>query len=136
MNRGFEFGMSEILYRENLALMAYSPLAFGHLTGKYIENPNAIGRVTQFLGYAQRYTKPNVTPASATYAALAREYGLTPAQLALSFVYHHWFVTSTVIGATSMTQLKENIDACKTRLSPDIMKAIEAIHLVMMNPAP
>ncbi len=136
MNRGFEFGMSEILYRENLALMAYSPLAFGHLTGKYIENPNAIGRVTQFLGYAQRYTKPNVTPASATYAALAREYGLTPAQLALSFVYHRWFVTSTVIGATSMTQLKENIDACKTRLSPDIMKAIEAIHLVMMNPAP
>jgi aryl-alcohol dehydrogenase-like predicted oxidoreductase len=136
MNRGIEFGMSEILYRENLSLMAYSPLAFGHLTGKYIDDPQAKGRVTQFLGYAQRYTKPNVPPACAAYATLAREHGLTPTQLALSFVYHRWFVTSTIIGATNMTQLKENISAFETKLSPDVMKAIEAIHLVMMNPAP
>ena len=136
MNRGMEFGMSEILYRENLALLAYSPLAFGHLTGKYIDNPQAKGRVTNFLGYAQRYKKPNVTPASAAYAALAREHGLTPTQLALSFVFHRWFVTSTIIGATSMQQLKENIGAWDVVLSPEVMQKIEAIHLTMMNPAP
>jgi aryl-alcohol dehydrogenase-like predicted oxidoreductase len=136
INRGMEFGISEVLYRENVSLLAYSPLAFGHLTAKYIDNPAAQGRVTQFLGYAQRYKKPNVFPASAAYAKLARAHGLTPTQLALSFVYHRWFVTSTIIGATSMAQLKENIDAWHTTLSPEVMQEIEHLHLTMMNPAP
>ena len=136
LNRAMEFGMSEVLYRENVGLMAYSPLAFGHLSGKYIDNPAAQGRVTLFTGYAQRYTKPNVAPASAAYALLARQHGITPTQLALSFVYHRWFVASTVIGATSMTQLQENIAAFTIKLSPDILQAIDEIHLTMTNPAP
>jgi aryl-alcohol dehydrogenase-like predicted oxidoreductase len=136
INRGMEFGMSELLYRENVGLLAYSPLAFGHLTAKYIDDPLAKGRVTQFLGYAQRYKKPNVYPACAAYAKLAREHGLTPTQLALAFVYHRWFVTSTIIGATTMAQLQENIAAWQVRLSPAMMQEIEALHLTMMNPAP
>jgi aryl-alcohol dehydrogenase-like predicted oxidoreductase len=136
INRGMEFGMTEVLYRENVGLLAYSPLAFGHLTGKYIDDPQAVGRVTLFLGYAQRYKKPNVGPASAAYAALARRHGLTPTQLALAFVYQRWFVSSTIIGATSMTQLQENIVAWQTRLSPEILQEIEALHLTYMNPAP
>lgn len=136
INRGMEFGMAEVLYREQVGLLAYSPLAFGHLTAKYIDNPEAKGRVTMFLGYAQRYKKPGVFPASAAYAKLARAHGLTPTQLALSFVYHRWFVSSTIIGATTMTQLKENIDAWDKRLSPEVMQEIEHLHLTMMNPAP
>jgi aryl-alcohol dehydrogenase-like predicted oxidoreductase len=136
MNRGMEFGMSEVLYRESLGLLAYSPLAFGHLTGKYIDNPQAKGRVTQFLGYAQRYTKPGVATASAAYAKLAREHDLTPTQMALAFVYRRWFVTSTIIGATNMTQLKENIGAWDIQLSPELLQKIETLHLTMMNPAP
>lgn len=136
LNRGMEFGMTEVLYRENVSLLAYSPLAFGHLTAKYIDNPEAVGRVTQFLGYAQRYKKPNVTPASRAYAALAREHGMTPAQMALAFVYHRWFVTSTIIGATNMVQLQENINAWQTQLSDEVLSAIEHLHLTMMNPAP
>lgn len=136
INRGMEFGMSEVLYRENIGLLAYSPLAFGHLTAKYVDDANAKGRVTMFLGYAQRYKKPNVFPACAAYAKLARAHGLTPVQLALSFVYHRWFVTSTIIGATTMAQLKENIDAWNTRLSPEVLEEVEHLHLTMMNPAP
>lgn len=136
INRGMEFGMSEVLYRENVSLLAYSPLAFGHLTGKYVDDPATKGRVTQFLGYAQRYKKPNVFPATVAYAKLARQHGLTPTKLALSFVYHRWFVTSTIIGATTMEQLKENIDAWEVKLSPEVMQEIELLHLTMMNPAP
>lgn len=136
MNRTIDFGISEILYRENVSLLAYSPLAFGHLTGKYIDDPQAKGRVTQFLGYAQRYNKPNVALASAAYAKLARDNGLTPTQLALSFVMHRWSVTSTIIGATSMAQLQENIGAWNTALSPEVLQEIDKLHLVMTNPAP
>ncbi len=89
-----------------------------------------------FLGYAQRYKKPNVIPASKAYAELACTHGLTPTQMALSFVYHRWFVTSTIIGATTMDQLKENINAWNTKLTPEIMQGIEDLHLRMMNPAP
>lgn len=136
INRGMEFGMSEVLFRESVSLLAYSPLAFGHLTGKYVDDPAAKGRVTQFLGYAQRYKKPNVPIASAAYTQLARDNGLTPTQLALSFVYHRWFVASTIIGATSMLQLKENIDAWQCTLSAEVLSAVEALHLQYMNPAP
>ena len=115
---------------------AYSPLAFGHLTGKYVDNPQNQGRVTMFLGYAQRYTKQNVSPASAAYAKLARAHGLAPTQLALSFVYHRWCVASTIIGATSMLQLKENIGAWQIKLSAEVLQEIEHLHLMMTNPAP
>ncbi|MGZ8270630.1 MAG: aldo/keto reductase [Methylophilus sp.] len=136
MNRHIDFGLSEILYRENISLLAYSPLAFGHLTGKYIDDPQAKGRVTMFKGYAQRYTKPSVPVATAAYAKLARAHGLTPTQLALSFVMHRWCVSSTIIGATSMAQLQENIAAYDVKLSDEVLSEIEQIHLTMMNPAP
>ena len=136
MNRTIDFGLSEILYRENVSLLAYSPLAFGHLSAKYIKDPIAKGRVTLFRGYAQRYTKPNVAAATAAYADLANQHGLTPTELALSFVYHRWCVTSTIIGATSMAQLQENIQAYNKSLNADILKEIDAIHLRYTNPAP
>ncbi|NOS97226.1 MAG: aldo/keto reductase [Methylotenera sp.] len=136
MNRTIDFGISEILHRENVSLLAYSPLAFGHLSGKYIDDQQAKGRVTLFRGYAQRYTKPSVPTASAAYAKLARDNGLTPTQLALSFVMHRWCVSSTIIGATSMAQLQENIAAYKVKLSEEVILEIEKIHLAIMNPAP
>ena len=136
LNRNIDFGISEICYRENVSLLAYSPLGFGHLSGKYIDNPQATGRVTLFRGYAQRYTKPNVAAASAAYAQLARAHDLTPAQLALSFVMQRWCVASTIIGATSMMQLQENIGAYHVQLSPETLKEIDAIHLRYTNPAP
>lgn len=136
MNRTLELGLTEILYREKVGFLAYSPLAFGHLTAKYSDDPAAKGRATMFTGYAQRYTKPNVTPATIAYAKLARQHGMTPTQMALSFVYHRWFVTSTIVGATSMLQLKENIAAWHTKLSVEVLQEIEKLHLQMMNPAP
>ena len=128
--------MAEVLYRESISLLAYSPLAFGHLTAKYIEDPSAIGRATLFPSYALRYKKPAVAAAVKRYAELARANDLTPTQLALSFVYNRWFVTSTIIGATTMTQLKENINAYQVKLSDAVMNEIEQIHLAMMSPAP
>lgn len=134
LNRGYEFGLAEIGYREQVGLLAYSPLAFGHLSGKYLEGGK--GRVNLYPGFAQRYEKPNVAPACAAYAALARRNGLSPARLALAFVYHRWFVTSTIIGATSMAQLEENLDAWQRPLSAEVLAEIEQIHLRYMNPAP
>ena len=136
INRGFEFSLTEIAYRENLGLLAYSPLAFGHLTGKYLTDPPAVGRANLFKGFAQRYEKPNVAPASAAYVALAAKHGLSPATLALSFVMHRWFVSSTIVGATSLLQLEEDLNAWEKPLSEEILKEIEALHLRFMNPAP
>ena len=136
LNRNVDFGMSEICYRENVSLLAYSPLGFGHLSGKYVDDPHAVGRVTLFKGYAQRYTKPNVVAASAAYAQLASANNFTPTQLALSFVMRRWCVASTIIGATSMAQIQENIAAYQVKLSPEILKEIDAIHLHFTNPAP
>jgi aryl-alcohol dehydrogenase-like predicted oxidoreductase len=136
INRSYEFGLTEIGYREQISLLAYSPLAFGYLSAKYADNPEASGRITDFPGFGQRYEKPNVRPAVAAYAELARRHGMSPAQLALSFVYRRWFVCSTIIGATSMTQLAENISAWDQPLSDEIMAEIEGIHLRYMNPAP
>ena len=136
LNRNIDFGISEICYRESISLLAYSPLAFGHLSGKYIDNPEASGRVTLFRSYAQRYTKPNVVAACKAYAQLARANNLTPTQLALSFVMHRWCVASTIVGATSIAQLQENIAAYQVKLSPETLKEIDAIHLRFTNPAP
>lgn len=136
LNRTFETGLAEISHREQIGLLAYSPLAFGHLTGKYLADPAAPGRLTQWPFFGQRYTKPNVAPAVAAYAALARQHGLTPTQLALGFVRSRWFVASTIIGASSLAQLKETLPATLTPLSDEILAAIDAIHLQYTNPAP
>ena len=136
MNRTIEFGTTEILYREKLGFLAYSPLAFGYLTGKYINNPSAIGRVTLFPGYAKRFDKPGVNSAVDKYAQLARKYELGLTEMSLAFVFSQWFMTSTIIGATSMDQLKQNINAYRIDLPEELLSEIEYIHLSAMNPAP
>lgn len=136
INRIIELGTTEILFRERVGFFAYSPLGFGYLTGKYIDNPTAIGRGTLFPGYAQRYNKPGVNLAVKKYLDLARKNQLTLTEMSLAFVYSQWFVTSTIIGATSMGQLKENIDAYKLKLPQNLLNEIEEIHLTVMNPAP
>ena len=136
INRVAEFGITEILFREKIGFFAYSPLAFGHLTGKYITNPQAKGRVTLFKGYAKRFDKPGVANTLTAYNKLAKKNKLSMTEMALSFVYHQWFMTSTVVGATNMQQLKENLNAYRLKLSEQILEEIEYIHLCHMNPAP
>ncbi|QID18709.1 NADP(H)-dependent aldo-keto reductase [Nitrogeniibacter mangrovi] len=136
LNRVFEYGLSEVCYRENVGLLAYSPLAFGHLSGKYLDQPDAAGRLTLFPHFGQRYEKPAVAAAVAEYAALARAHGLTPTQLALAFVYGRWFVTSTIIGATSLAQLQENLDCADMGMTEALEDAIAEVHARHTNPAP
>jgi len=136
LNRTFETGLAEVCHRERVGLLAYSPLAFGHLTGKYLNRPDAPGRLTQWPAFGQRYTKPNVIPAVRAYAELAQKNGLTPVQLALGFTRSRWFVASTIIGASSLEQLEETLPATQTPLSPEILAEIDAIHLRYTNPAP
>jgi aryl-alcohol dehydrogenase-like predicted oxidoreductase len=136
LNRRWESGLSEIGFREKLSLLAYSPLGFGLLSGKYLRDPNASGRVNLFKGFAQRYSKPNTEAAVAAYAGLAHQHGLTPVQLALGFTCGRWCVASTIIGTTNMEQLQEDIAASQITLSPDVLAGIEDIHLRYTNPAP
>ncbi len=136
LNRTFENGLAEVCHRERIGLLAYSPLAFGHLTGKYLADPNAEGRVTRFKDFGQRYEKPGVAPAVTAYCQLAREHGLTPVQLAFAFVRSRWFVASIIVGASSLVQLRENLDACEGALAPEVLDAIDQRHLLYTNPAP
>ena len=136
LTRTFETSLAEICHREQVGLLAYSPLAFGHLTGKYLADPAAPGRISQWPAFGQRYSKPNVVPAVAAYVTLARRHGLTPTQLALGFVRSRWFVNSTIIGASSLAQLQETLPATQTPMSPELLAEIDAIHLRYTNPAP
>ena len=136
LNRTFETGLAEVCHRENVGLLAYSPLAFGHLSGKYHADPGAAGRLTRWPQFGQRYAKPNVAPAVAAYAELASRHGLTPVQLALGFVRSRCFVSSTIIGASSLAQLQETLPATQTPMSAELLAEIDAIHLRYTNPAP
>ena len=136
LNRTFETALAEVCHREQVGLLAYSALAFGHLTGKYLADPAAPGRITRWPAFGQRYTKPNVIPAVTVYAALAKQHGLTPTQLALGFVRSRWFVSSTIIGASSLAQLQETLPATRTPISAELLGEIDAIHLRYTNPAP
>ena len=136
INRTYDSSLREMGYRENVPLLAYSPMAFGHLSAKYLNDHQAKGRVNIFDGFAQRYEKPSVEPAIKAYADLAQELNMTPATLALAFTYSRWFCASTIIGATNMDQLTENINAVNVEWSNEIEEAIEAIHLRFFNPAP
>jgi aryl-alcohol dehydrogenase-like predicted oxidoreductase len=127
--------LDETCFRENVGLLAYSPLAFGQLTAKYHDNPQARGRLTIFPPtWSPRYLRPGVLAAVAQYAELARANGMTPTQLALAWCYSRWFVASTIIGATSLAQLKENIDAFEVRLSEEVIDRINQIHASLPNP--
>jgi aryl-alcohol dehydrogenase-like predicted oxidoreductase len=134
--RAFETSLlDEACYRTGVSLLAYSPLAFGQLSAKYIDNPQARGRLSIYPPtWSPRYLRPAVLEATRQYAALARANGMTPAQMALAWCYSRWFVASTIIGATSLEQLKENIDAEATVLPEDVVKAIDAIHAQITNP--
>ncbi len=136
INRSFESGLAEMAHREAVPLLAYSPLAFGLLSGKYLNNPEAPGRLSQYPMFGGRYRKTNTAPAVADYVALARQRGLSPAQLALAFVASRHFVGSTIIGATNLDQLAENIGALQVPLDEAMLSAIDAIHERYPNPAP
>lgn len=136
LNRTYEIGMSEIAKYEGVGLLAYSPLAFGYLTGKFRHGARPTNaRVTLYSRFS-RYSNPQSEWATEQYAQLAEQHGLSLTQLALAFIKQQFFVTTTIIGATSLEQLKENIDAFKVNLSDDILQGIEAIHRQQPNPAP
>ena len=136
LNRSFEIGLAEIAHRERVGLVAYSPLGFGVLSGKYLGGARPEGaRLTRFPDYA-RYCKPNALKATAAYVKLAGEHGLDPAQMALAFVNSRPFLASTLIGATSTEQLRTNLASAELKLSPEILEGIEAIHERYPNPSP
>jgi len=135
LNRLFEVGLSEICMRQNVGLLAYSPLAFGFLTGKYLEGYPEKSRMKLFPNFT-RYTNENCFKATLLYKNLAQANGLTLIQLAEAFVHQQSFVTSTIIGATSLNQLKENINAFDIVLSKEILVEIDRIQEIHPNPAP
>jgi aryl-alcohol dehydrogenase-like predicted oxidoreductase len=136
MNRTFEAGLAEVCQHANVGLLGYSPLAFGHLSGKYLTDPQAKGRVTLFQGFGQRYNKPNVPTATKEYVRIARESGLSPAQMALAFARTRWFTSCVLLGATSVRQLQENLGSAEITLAAEVLEKIEAVHRVYPNPAP
>jgi aryl-alcohol dehydrogenase-like predicted oxidoreductase len=136
LNRLYEVGLAEVSIRENCGLLAYSPLAFGLLSGKYhrgTDEKNA--RLNQFKQMS-RYNGENSHQATAEYLKIAERHGLSLTQMALAFVNDRPFMTTNIIGATTMTQLKENIDSAELQLSPEILGEIEAVQEQIPNPAP
>ena len=136
LNRSFEVGLAEVAHRENVGLLAYSPLAFGMLTGKYRGGQwPANARLTLFKHFA-RYTNDQATEATEAYCRLAEARGVSPTHLALQFVTTRPFVTSNIIGATNLNQLRENLDSVDLPWDKDLEKELEAIHTRFPYPAP
>lgn len=142
VNRTVDNALDETLYRLQVSLLAYSPLGFGLLTGKYddsgFEGPQAPadGRISRYESVRkQRWGRPEALEAARRYNALAREHGLTPTRMALAYCYTRWSVASTIIGVTSVAQLDEDLAAWGTQLSPELLKAIDAIRKDLRDPA-
>lgn len=135
LNRTFEVGLAEIAVRERCGLLAYSPLGFGVLTGKY-QRGRPQGSRLQRWSYFTRYSNPQAKTATAKYLALSRQYDLTPAQMALSFIQQQPFVTSVITGATTIEQLEENLESANLKLPRELLREIDAIHEAQPNPAP
>ncbi len=136
LNRSYEIGLAEISWREHCGLLAYSPLGFGVLSGKYLQGTLPAGaRLTLFPDYT-RYSNPQAVSATEKYVALAQAHGLNPAQMALAYVNSRPFLTSTIIGATTMQQLKSNIGSIDVNLTNETVGGIEAIHTQHPNPGP
>jgi aryl-alcohol dehydrogenase-like predicted oxidoreductase len=136
VNRGFETGLSEFTHKEHVGLLAYSPLAFGWLSGKYEGGGRPRGaRITLYERFA-RYSKPQAVAATSAYVELAKRHALSPTQLALAFVNSRPFTASTLIGATTLTQLEENIGSVDVKLSDEILAEIDVLHQAQPNPAP
>ena len=142
VSRTVDNGLDETMHRLGVSLLAYSPLAFGLLTGKYdqggTEGPKAPkdARIAKFETVrAQRWGRPEALAAARRYNALAREHGLTPTRMALAWCYRNWRVASTIIGVTSLAQLEEDLDAWDTTLSPELLAAIDRIRWETRDPA-
>lgn len=136
LNRSFEIGLAEMAIREQVGLLAYSPLAFGLLSGKYengAQPPKA--RLTLYARF-QRYNNPQARRAASAYVALAREHGLDPAQMALAYVSSRPFLTSNIIGATTLEQLDSNLASLELTLSDTVLLAIEQLHAEQPNRRP
>ena len=136
LNRLFEVGLAEISLRSHVGLLAYSPLGFGTLSGKYLgDKKPENARVTLFPNYS-RYSGQKAVEATGAYKDIAQRHGLTLAQMSLAFVNSRPFLTSNIIGATSPEQLKENIGSIHVNLCDEILREIEAVHESQPNPAP
>ncbi|MDN3516318.1 NADP(H)-dependent aldo-keto reductase [Aquisalimonas lutea] len=136
LNRTYEVGLAEVSHRERCGLLAYSPLGFGMLSGKYLNDQWPEGaRLTLFSRFT-RYLNEAGRAATAEYVKIAHKHGLDPAQMALAWVNSRAFVTSNIIGATSMEQLRSNIASADVALGEDVREEIEAIHDRMPNPCP
>ncbi|MDP1686355.1 aldo/keto reductase, partial [Hydrogenophaga sp.] len=138
INRSYENGLDETCHRLGVSLLAYSPLGFGLLSGKY-DKTGLVGDAGRMALYEsmrkQRWGRPEALDTSRRYNALARDHGLTPSQMALAFCYTNWRVASTIIGVTSMTQLDECLDAWGTTLSPELLVEIDKIRWESRDPA-
>ena len=141
ISRALDNGLDETMHRLDVSLLAYSPLGFGLLTGKYdasgIEGPQAPeGRISRYESVRkQRWGRPEALVAARRYNALARQHGLTPTAMALAWCYHRWVVTSTIIGVRTLAQLEEDLAAWNVRLSPEVLAAIDAIRWELRDPA-
>jgi len=136
LNRTFEIGLAEIALREQVGLLAYSPLAQGYLSGKYQKGARPPNARTTLFNRGQRYERPGTEEAIDAYLNLARDRNLNPSQLAIAFVTSRKFVTSTIIGATTMEQLKMDIDSLDVSITTELEDNIDAIHQIHQNPAP
>ena len=136
LNRSFEVGLSEISHYEGVKLLAYSPLAFGSLTGKYLNGAKPEGaRCTLFERFS-RYFTPQGVKATQAYIDIANKFSLDPAQMALAFVNQRPFVGSTIIGATNLTQLEDNINSLDIQLTDEILQEIQEVSTTYSNPCP
>jgi aryl-alcohol dehydrogenase-like predicted oxidoreductase len=136
LNRTFEVGLAEFAHREAVGLLAYSPLAMGVLSGKYRHGAMPIGSRLSLFTRFKRYSTDLANTTTESYLQIAEKFGLNPVQMALAFVTQQPFVSSNIIGATTLEQLQENIDSSRLTLNSDVLTAIEAVHRVQPNPCP
>ncbi len=136
LNRSYEVGLSEVSQREGVELLAYSCLAFGVLTGKYLNGAKPAGARNTLFSRFTRYSGEQTQKAVAAYVDVAKRHGLDPAQLALAFVRQQKFVASTLLGATTLAQLKTNLESLHLTLSEDVLAELEAVHRIYTYPAP
>lgn len=136
LNRTFEIGLAEIAHREKVGLLAYSPLAFGVLSGKYIGGKKPAGARLSLYERFSRYNNIEAQTSTEHYAGIAKAHGLDLAQMSLAYINQKHFVTSNIIGATNMVQLKSNIASAQLTLSDEVMEAIEKVHTSQPNPSP
>jgi aryl-alcohol dehydrogenase-like predicted oxidoreductase len=134
MNRLFEHDLAEVSYREQVPLLAYSPLAMGTLSGKYLADPAAKGRLTVFNNFGDRYKRPLVVEAVTAYDALAKRHGMSLMDLSLSYLAQQFFMGSIIIGATSVAQCAQQLAAYEKPISKELLKDLEQVALRFSHP--